>query len=192
MRLNRIAHAALSIVAIVSFVPAASAEIRIDVNQTTQKLIVTVDGVQRYDWPISTARAGYSTPNGTYHPKHLEQTWFSKEYYGSPMPHSIFFHGGYAIHGSYEVNRLGKPASHGCIRLNPAHAATLFKLVKAEGMSQTTIAIAGHAALVGTGMSPDRRRWRSVGRLERIYERPADLPQRSQPFRIFDRIFDSD
>lgn len=192
MRLNTIAHAALSIVAIVSFVPAALAEIRIDVNQTTQKLVVTVDGIQRYDWPVSTARAGYSTPNGIYHPKHLEQTWFSKEYYGSPMPHSIFFHGGYAIHGSYEINRLGKPASHGCIRLNPAHAATLFKLVKAEGMSQTTIAITGHAALVGTGMSFDRRRWRSVRRLERVYESRADRFQQGQTFRTFDRIFNSD
>jgi lipoprotein-anchoring transpeptidase ErfK/SrfK len=55
-------------------------------------------------------------------PQRLAASWFSKLYYNSPMPHSIFFSGGYAIHGSYEINRLGGPASHGCIRLHPANA----------------------------------------------------------------------
>jgi L,D-transpeptidase catalytic domain len=88
-------------------------------------------------------RAGYGTPSGTYRPQRLERTWFSKEYYNSPMPHSIFFHGGYAIHGSYEIHRLGGPASHGCIRLHPANAATLFALVKQRGMSDATIIVSG-------------------------------------------------
>jgi hypothetical protein len=34
----------------------------------------------------------------------------------APMPHSIFFRGGYAIHGSYATGSLGRPASPGCIR----------------------------------------------------------------------------
>lgn len=34
---------------------------------------------------------------------------------GAPMPYCMFFHGGYALHGSYEVP--GYNASHGCIRL---------------------------------------------------------------------------
>ena len=61
----------------------------------------------RYQWPVSTARTGYNTPNGTYRPQRLERSWFSSLYYNSPMPYSIFFHGGYAIHGRYEINRLG-------------------------------------------------------------------------------------
>ena len=66
---------------------------------------VSVDGVPRYRFAVSTGRAGYGTPSGTYRPQRLAASWFSKLYYNSPMPHSIFFHGGYAIHGSYEINR---------------------------------------------------------------------------------------
>ena len=106
-------------------------------------MLVSVDGMPRYRWVVSTGRVGYGTPSGTYRPQRMERTWFSKEYYNSPMPHSIFFHGGYAIHGSYEIRRLGGPASHGCIRLHPANAATLFALVKQRGMSNTTIVVSG-------------------------------------------------
>jgi lipoprotein-anchoring transpeptidase ErfK/SrfK len=67
--------------------------------------------------------------------------WFSKKYYNSTMPHSIFFYGGFAIHGTYEIARLGGPASHGCVRLDPQNAATLFGLVEREGMGRTTIVI---------------------------------------------------
>ncbi len=117
----------------------AFANILISVDKSTQQMSVSVDGVPRYRFAVSTGRAGYGTPNGTYHPQRLAASWFSKLYYNSPMPHSIFFHGGYAIHGSYDINRLGGPASHGCIRLHPSNAATLFDLVKSEGMDATTI-----------------------------------------------------
>src|ERR1019366_2131660 len=80
---------------------------------------------------------------GTFHPQRMEPTWFSKEYYNSPMPHSIFFHGGFAIHGSYEISQLGGPASHGCIRLHPDNAATLYGLVEQQGMEATTIVVSG-------------------------------------------------
>src|SRR5215831_15756472 len=115
----------------------------ISVDKSMQQMSVSVDGVPRYRWVVSTGRAGYGTPSGTYRPQRMERTWFSKEYYNSPMPHSIFFHGGYAIHGSYEIHRLGGPASHGCIRLHPANAATLFALVKQRGMGDTTIVVSG-------------------------------------------------
>jgi lipoprotein-anchoring transpeptidase ErfK/SrfK len=121
----------------------ARANVLISIDKSTQQMLVSVDGVPRYRWAVSTGRAGYGTPSGTYRPQRMERTWFSKEYYNSPMPHSIFFHGGYAIHGSYEIRRLGGPASHGCIRLHPANAATLFALVKQRGMSDTTIVVSG-------------------------------------------------
>jgi L,D-transpeptidase catalytic domain len=123
--------------------PAARANVLISVDKASQQMSVSVDGVPRYRWTVSTGRAGYGTPSGTYQPQRMERTWFSKEYYNSPMPHSIFFHGGYAIHGSYEINRLGGPASHGCIRLHPAHAATLFALVKQKGIGNTIIVVSG-------------------------------------------------
>jgi lipoprotein-anchoring transpeptidase ErfK/SrfK len=100
----------------------ASADVLISVNKSTQQMSVSVDGVPRHRFAVSTGRAGYGTPNGTYHPRRLAASWFSKLYYNLPMPRSIFFHGGYAIHGSHEINRLGGPASHGCIRLHPANA----------------------------------------------------------------------
>jgi len=121
----------------------ADASVVIHVDKSSQKMSVEVDGQSRYQFAVSTGRAGYGTPNGTYHPQRLERTWFSKEYYDSPMPHSIFFSRGYAIHGSYEIRHLGGPASHGCIRLHPSNAAKLFALVKEEGMGNTTIVVSG-------------------------------------------------
>jgi lipoprotein-anchoring transpeptidase ErfK/SrfK len=124
--------------------PPALANVMISVNKNTQRMAVSVDGALRYVFPVSTGRPGYGTPSGVFHPQHLERSWFSKEYYNSPMPYSIFFHGGFAIHGSYEISRLGGPASHGCIRLHPSNAAALFSLVRSEGMRATTIVVSGY------------------------------------------------
>src|SRR6478735_5638959 len=121
----------------------APAHVLISVDKGTQHMAVSVDGVPRFRFAVSTGRAGYGTPNGTYHPQRLAASWFSRLYYNSPMPHSIFFHGGYAIHGSYDIHRLGGPASHGCIRLHPANAAALFALVKQRGMGDTVIVVSG-------------------------------------------------
>jgi hypothetical protein len=124
----------------------AFANVVVTIDKSTQRMSVAVDGATRYSFAVSTGRAGFGTPNGTYHPERLARTWFSKKYYNSPMPHSIFFHGGFAIHGSYEISRLGGPASHGCVRLHPSNAATLYALVQREG--------AGHTSIVITGSSP--------------------------------------
>jgi lipoprotein-anchoring transpeptidase ErfK/SrfK len=119
----------------------AEASIVVHIDRSSQRMSVMVDGEPRYNWRVSTARAGYVTPPGTYHPERLERMWFSKKYYNSPMPHSIFFYGGFAIHGTYEISQLGGPASHGCVRLDPSHAAALYGLVEREGMGATTIVI---------------------------------------------------
>lgn len=119
------------------------AGVLVSIDKSTQQMSVSVDGMPRYRFAVSTGRAGYGTPNGTYRPQRLARTWFSKRYYNSPMPHSIFFHRGYAIHGSYEINSLGGPASHGCVRLHPNNASALYALVKREGMAATTIVVHG-------------------------------------------------
>jgi len=119
----------------------AFASVVVDINRGGQTMSVSVDGVPRYHWRVSTARRGYITPPGSYHPQMLARRWFSRRYYNSPMPHSIFFYRGYAIHGTYEISALGGPASHGCVRLDPDHAAILFDLVEREGMRGTTIVI---------------------------------------------------
>ena len=140
----------------------ASAKVLISVDKSTQHMSVSVDGVSRYRFAVSTGRVGYGTPNGAYHPERLAVSWFSKLYYNSPMPHSIFFHGGYAIHGTYEINRLGGPASHGCIRLHPSNAAALFDLVKSEGMAATTIVVSGTNPVRASGPAPPPRPHRPV------------------------------
>jgi lipoprotein-anchoring transpeptidase ErfK/SrfK len=118
----------------------ARAEIFIAVNKSAQSMTVVVDGRERYRWPVSTGRDG-GPPSGAYRPERLERTWYSRKYDWAPMPHAIFFHKCYAIHGTNVVSRLGRPASHGCVRLHPSHAAELFTLVRNEGMARTRIVV---------------------------------------------------
>ena len=150
---------ALALIALTISAPPAFGKVLISVDKSTQQMFVSVDGVPRYRFAVSTGRPGYGTPNGTYHPQHLAASWFSKLYYNSPTPHSIFFRGGYAIHGSYEINRLGGPASHGCIRLHPANAAALFELVKSQRLGATTIVVSGSNPVIASASaaSPSRR-----------------------------------
>ena len=124
-----------------------SAEARLDilVDKATQRMLVIQNGYMRFIWPISTGRDETATPSGVYAPQRMERNWFSTAYYNSPMPYSIFFHKGYAIHGSSAIDRLGGPASHGCVRLHPHHAALLFDLVQEEGPDKTTIEVTGEA-----------------------------------------------
>ena len=146
-------------VGLLSGLAAARAEVVITVNKSSQRLSVAVDGVREHEWPVSTARRGYTTPNGTYHPQRLARKWYSRKYHMSPMPYSIFFHGGFAIHGSYETAYLGRPASHGCVRLLPRHAAVLFKIVRANR---------GDTKIVVTGARPS---YRAVARRSRAERR---------------------
>ncbi len=120
-------------------IPPARADVMITVNIATQHMEVVVDGHSMYRWPVATARPGYRTPTGTFSPYLLASWHRSKRYHNSPMPFSIFFFKGYAIHGSYDT--VGVPASHGCVRLDPAHAATLFGIVEMHGNAVTTINI---------------------------------------------------
>jgi lipoprotein-anchoring transpeptidase ErfK/SrfK len=119
----------------------AFADVRIRVDKSSQTMTVSVDGWNQYQWPVSTAKSGYYTPTGTWRPFRLERSWYSRKYDNAPMPNSIFFTGGYAIHGTVHVSQLGRPASRGCIRLHPAHARELFALVSQQGMNRTRITI---------------------------------------------------
>lgn len=127
-----------------AFLPAANtaeAGLLVRIDRGSQTMAVTVDGVHRYTWRVSTGRPGLGTPAGVFHPQSMATRWFSRKYYNSPMPHAIFFYGGLAIHGSYDIAQLGGPVSHGCVRLHPGNAAVLFGLVEREGMHNTTIVV---------------------------------------------------
>ena len=122
----------------------AGTAVLINIDKAKQKMTVFLNGVEKYDWPISTGRAGYSTPSGTYTATSMNEVWYSKEWDNAPMPHSIFFRkDGYAIHGSYEVKNLGRPASHGCVRISPENAATLYALVEKNGLKNTEVVLTG-------------------------------------------------
>ena len=112
---------------------------RIDVSRQT--MTVSADGSVLYSWPVSTAARGYRTPRGTYGVTRMHRMWYSRKYDNAPMPNSIFFHGGYAIHGTEDVRSLGSPASHGCVRLAPGNARILFDLVRAHGPRSTRIVV---------------------------------------------------
>jgi hypothetical protein len=145
MRSATIASAALLASALsLSFAAAAQANIVITVDKSTQQMSVAVDGTPRYTWPVSTGRRGYDTPNGAFKINRMDADHFSQEWDNAPMPHTMFFDlHGHAIHGFSDVKHLGLAVSHGCVRLSPEHAATLFSLVKAEGMGETSVAVTG-------------------------------------------------
>lgn len=119
----------------------ASADVRVRIDTGSQTMHVYVNGSLHDVWPVSTGRRGYGTPGGNFRPQRLAKRWYSSKYNGAPMHNAIFFHGGYAIHATTETGRLGRPASHGCVRLHPSHAAELYSLVRTYGAGQTRISI---------------------------------------------------
>ena len=129
-----------------SFAGLASAQAKLDVRVdiAAQRMSVATSDGETYNWAISSGRKGFRSPNGVYRPTRLERSWYSRKY-GGAMPNAVFFRGGYAIHGTTAVGALGRPASHGCIRLHPANAAKLFALVKKHGAGGTRIALNGAA-----------------------------------------------
>jgi len=127
---------------------AAQAKISITVDKNAQMMTVAVDGVQRYQWPVSTGNPSHETPNGTFQTFRMEEDHYSKEFDDAPMPHSIFFTKiGHAIHGTESESHLGVPVSHGCVRLSRANATTLYALVQQEGVLNTTVTLTGSSQI---------------------------------------------
>ncbi len=152
MRTFLVAFTALTL----AFAGAAQAKVAITVDKDNQQMTVAVDGVERYRWPVSTGIPSYETPNGSFRAFRMEEDHYSKEFDDAPMPHSIFFTKiGHAIHGTDSVNRLGSPASHGCVRLSREHAATLYALVQEQGVLNATVTLTG-SSQVALARNPKR------------------------------------
>jgi lipoprotein-anchoring transpeptidase ErfK/SrfK len=113
------------------------------VDQTSQRMVVKVDGETRYSWPVSTGVAAFPTPNGSFRAQWTSKMWYSRKYDMSPMPHAVFINGGVAVHGTYHTGSIGSPASHGCIRLSTANAKTFYNLVQKHGLSRTRVTVIG-------------------------------------------------
>src|SRR5215475_2382212 len=142
-------------VCVIAPVTPAGAAVAVTIDKTTQRMMVAVDGSVRWIWPVSTGQLAYDTPNGKYTAFRMEADHFSKEWDDAPMPNSIFFSPkGHAIHGYLNTRRIGTPASHGCVRLEPANAAKLYALVEQQGLPNTKVVITGdvRVALARRGM----------------------------------------
>lgn len=146
MRLHRFALSCAAAFVALALAQPARANIMIVIDKSAQKMTVTVNGEDRYAWPVSTGREGYDTPSGEFQPFRMERDHFSREWDDAPMPNSIFFTQiGHAIHGTFEARNLGRPVSHGCVRLSTQNAATLYALVKDEGVFNTRVRLVGTA-----------------------------------------------
>lgn len=160
----------LSVLAVGS---SAEAKINITIDKDSQTMTVVQDGVEKYRWPVSSGLPSYETPNGSFQTFRLEEDHYSKEFDEAPMPHSIFFtKRGHAIHGTDSVNRLGSPASHGCVRLSRANAATLFAMVKADGVLNTTVSLTG-SSQVALARNPRPTKNAAAARREVVTAEPS-------------------
>lgn len=121
----------------------ASADVIAVIDLSAQKMIVRLHGVVVHEWPISSGRGSYRTPLGTFRPQSMRVRHFSSLFNNAPMPYSIFFHGHYAVHGTTDIKNLGRPASHGCVRLHPANAQVLFELIQKQGPANAQIMVTG-------------------------------------------------
>jgi lipoprotein-anchoring transpeptidase ErfK/SrfK len=139
--LGLVVAAVIAVAAVAAAAPAQASTVVARVDLSSQTMYVSVAGEATYAWPVSTARRGYVTPTGSYRPTRLHRRWYSRKYDNAPMPYSVFFRGGYAIHGTTAIRSLGRPASHGCIRLHPKNAATLFSLINTYGRANTRIVV---------------------------------------------------
>ncbi|WP_340161525.1 L,D-transpeptidase [uncultured Hoeflea sp.] len=120
---------------------AFAAKLIAKVDISSQTMVVTHNGRVKYKWPVSTGRKGYSTPTGTWSAKWLSRHHRSRKYNNAPMPYAVFYHRGYAVHATYDTKRLGRVASHGCVRLAPENAAKFFALVQKTGNKHTRIVV---------------------------------------------------
>lgn len=128
---------------LVAGAPAASqaATLVASVDISTQTMTVIHRGQVKYRWPVSTARRGKVTPAGSWNAKWLSRNHRSSRYNNAPMPYAIFYNGHYAVHGTNQVGRLGRPASAGCVRLDTRNAAVLYRLAQQEGLKNTRIVV---------------------------------------------------
>ena len=161
---------------------AAESALVIAIDKDTQRMTVSLDGVERYVWPVSTGAPGYSTPSGTYTARSMNEMWYSRQWDNAPMPHAVFFtREGHAIHGTNEIKRLGNPASHGCVRLAPQNAETLYELVEETGLDNTQVILAG--------LTPGGEgRWASSGQSKSRYWVDSDDRPRKRGG-LFKRLF---
>jgi hypothetical protein len=167
--------ATMTIATMIAFASPADAAILITIDKTTQRMTVEMNGHELYNWPVSTGKAGYDTPSGSFRAFRMEADHFSKEWDDAPMPHSIFFtQKGHAIHGTFDAQNIGRAVSHGCVRLSTTHARLLFGLVKQDGVLNTRVVLMGDTPASSAPVASSRR-------APRIVERQPGFDDNSDP-----------
>ena len=114
-----------------------------NIDLTSQTITIAENGVVQHTWAISSGTRSHATPRGTFRPQWTAKMWYSRKYDNAPMPHAVFIHGGVAIHATYATGMLGRPASHGCIRLHPKNAKTFYNLVHRHGLKNVRVSVHG-------------------------------------------------
>lgn len=140
---TRLVVAVLLVCSAVLFIdtPARAASIVAKVDLSSQRMQVYLNGKKTYSWRVSTGKAGWRTPTGSYSPLVTYRNYYSKKW-GMNMPYLVLIsRGGIAIHGTHATGKLGRTASHGCIRLHPSNAAKFYGLVRKYGKSSTRVIV---------------------------------------------------
>lgn len=150
---------------------------RIDLS--AQRLHLSYDGAQRESWLISSGREGFATPRGVFRPQWSSRMWYSRTYDNAPMPHAVFFNRGIAVHGTRSIGTLGQPASHGCVRLAPAHAARFYALVHKHGYARTRIEVLGTPPATRVAKRPPQQPGRTAVKAPKAIASPAATPKPS-------------
>jgi lipoprotein-anchoring transpeptidase ErfK/SrfK len=133
------AFSALAMLAVT--LPAQSASLRATVDLSQQRMYVTINGKQRYSWRVSTGKRGWETRPGSYTPFAQREKFYSSKWKMS-LPYLTWIgRDGTAIHGTYLTKRLGRTASHGCIRLSIGNARTFYRLVEKHGFWGTEVIV---------------------------------------------------
>lgn len=127
------------------------------IDLTSQTVTVSEHGNTLHVWKISSGTQDFQTPTGTFRPQWMAKMWYSKKYDDAPMPHSVFFHDGVALHATQATHLLGRPASHGCVRLAPKNAEKFYALVQKHGMAQTQIQVFGEPKFAPVVAKRDRQ-----------------------------------
>lgn len=140
-----------------------------------QRMKVIENGVHVGTWKVSTgrerrevAKSGKryfsSTPVGWFTPYTLRRNHYSRTWQ-APMPFSIFFNGGIAVHATTRghYRELGSRASGGCVRLTKDNAETLFEMVSKAGQGLVPVVKRnGQVARDSSGNVIREVKWRTL------------------------------
>ena len=120
------------------------------VEKSEQKLYLYINGSLDSVFATSTGIPGRGTPNFDKHPDgRIYDRYTSTKFPGGDynglgnMPYAVFISGGFAIHGTGKSNwkKLGRVASHGCVRVHPDNALRFNRLVRQVGVANVWVTI---------------------------------------------------